>query len=561
MTEGQPNKPTPPIPPKPPAPTPAKKALVIRTMRDDLTQARRGAVPHSPAVTLMRDQGLPSQRKDPQSKGDTGTPPPIESKSPLQPSLPVATQEPEEFEAVVPTKPRNGLLITLIIIFLTLAIGAGGLWVWLYINDQVETVVVPDEDIMLTLAEVIPSNTLLVGYYNAANASQVSNIQQAWSARSTAELTMVEAIAGDPRLLLSRGISEFLYILLPGDPRFYLVIEGSDDVDQFLAGYSNIQVARVGQWRVVHSFNTSLYEQALTQGLMVQSGQSLPTGEDSFVITVSRQLLGQAHTYGDMFVPQNDYINLGVSFSSTGTGSVATLSTPIGSLVPPPVAVDATDILQRVPGDAKFIKIGSSFADQNHRATTPTTTQLFADFTDPYAYYERIGEDGVRDVGLVFRIPETLQGTFAAPDVAVEEALGGLIVAANLGERPSAGLTFADVTYQEVPLRYVNISTNQLALDYAVEGDFLMAATSREGMETAITVAQQGLPDALETPAWANINNVTNQQSNNRVFGVITQPALKRLFPGGNGATELPFGIAFDPTAITQAVAGAVALP
>lgn len=573
MTEGQLNTPVPKntTPPSSSASDPTK-GLVIRTMRDDLAQARSGgttvsqgfnAPVHPPAPPLGRSVNEKKQYAPPSPKNLTP--------SPLRPNLPLPAKgvklEPEPKR--IPKKKKSGLRLVLLVLLLLAIVGGGGAWGWLSFGDQIlgkfgiggRQPVSQGTGAIMSVDSVIPSNSLLVAHYTVTDDTQRATIKQAWDAKGAQDVTMLATLTGDPRLLLEQQISEFMYVLLPGDPRFYLVLPAGDSTDQFLAKYSNIQVAKIGQWRVIHSFNTSLYKDMLGQGSLTDSNGQLPSASTGLALMMNGQLISQLHKYGNVIAPTTGYMKLSAQLVPSEAGATVVFASLPGPLTPPPVSIDTTELLQRVPDDAEVVRIGSSFANQAFRSTAPAAAQLFNELTGPYVYYERTGNDGVNDAGLIIQIPEDKKGTYQLPDNTIEQALPAIVMAAGLGEGPASALAFIDTVYQDVALRYVNLSTPQLALDYMIDNNFITVATSREGMYTAINVLQQKASNSLSNASWSALQAATSTIGNDRIFALTRQPAIKRLFPGGEEATSLPIAVAFDPASPSQAVAGSILLP
>lgn len=555
-------------PKKPQNTRPNAAALAIRTMRDDLVDAKR-------SMTAPAPQSAETQTT---FKAPVAPPPPVggtasglkpvatenasEAINPLagkpmqkqpKPSRPMPPSGRELLAEKSPQKKkRDKVLVVLIILFALTALGAAGVWAWIFLGsgNGGQGAATPTVTTSKAFNEVIPANSMLVAHYNVSDATARQSVQSAWASHVTEDPTMSGALAGDPRLFLNQSkITSFNYVLLPGDPRYYVVLEGSDAVDQFLSQYSNVQVLKYGQWRILHPFSTDLYQQELTAGTMPQSQQIITSFSEPLVMYVAGDLLSQLYDKAGSVTSSTKTMLLAVSFGVPGDANVVRVVTK-GADVTPAVGVDdMSSIFASIPADAMFVRAGANLADR------------IPDFTKPYAYYERTGSDGFRDVGVVATIPESLRASVTLGDAAIEAALPKLFDVGQIGPQPASALTFIDSTYANTPLRYVNVDGPQKALDYAISGGQLLTATSREGMFADIDAATGTAVQTLNDTVFGHLQALTSSLGTNRAFGELTQPSLKKLLPGGAEVASLPFGVAFEVTADKSALSGVIALP
>lgn len=545
-------------------------APVIRTMRDDLQDARR--VQPQAKQTYRSPLPPPPPVPSPQGIGKVPVRPPATVPAPVSagggvPAPPLAPKLPTSLEGFAPMtakRKRDPILLVLLAVFAVAGIAAAGVWAWIFfqpsgpVEENAEIDATPK-----TLEEVIPADSLLVAHYVISSPEERALLEREWSVAGDNSPTMQQTLTGDIRLLLAQpGIDEFAYVLLPGDPRFYLVVEGAKG-DQFLAQYTNAQVGEISQWRVVHSFDTAPFTQSLASGSFASTGRQLAAGQDGpLQISLQGELLTQLHEKAALFFGDESDIQLHVSYAQEVPGLVRF---DTGTGIDVPVPVDMSALLARVPPDASLIRLGEDFSSQSFRVTSAEATQFTAALTGPYAYYERTGSDGSSDAGVVIQMPPEAVPTIVVPSQIIENALPALVAAAGLGDVPASQIAFVDSVYNETPLRYVNINTPQLALDYAVTDDFLLLATSKEGMFALLDQAG-GLPS--QTPAleadkdWATLEEVSSELGGNKVLGLITQPAIRRLFPGGEAHNSLMFAATYDGSQPTSFVtSGILVLP
>lgn len=493
--------------------------LTIRTMRDDLAQERQ------------RPSNIPISAP---------TVPPV-APGPVPPPLP--TPVPAVL-AAQPVSQSHTALIIMIVIFGILTISAVGVWGWVLLGRKnAPAGITTQQTAAKSLSDVVPANSILVASYQFTQPSDREAWARLWQSQ-TAAPSLATALTGDPRFLMSQqAVSQFVYVLLPGDPRYYVVVETTPEIENLLAEDSSVQVLSIGQWRILHSVSTTDYQQQLTAGSYASANKDVTSAGKFLSIYVSKDLIPKATA--------DQIVSIAIQ-----AGQAATLAfASEGQSIPTPaVPVDVSAVISHVPADASFIRTGASFSSEASRVSHLATAQLLRDLSGSYAYYER-GQGGAsKDIGLVIAIPQSLQQTLTVPDSSIESALPDLLNVALVSENPPSTLSFATGTYAGFPIRYVNV-TPQVALDYAVVNGFLIVATSREGMYAAID-ASLG-KTAPGNSMWTVLEQQTRNLGTERSFGYITQPALRHLLPGGDQQQTLPFGAAFE----NSAVSGLIAIP
>lgn len=537
--------------PKPPS------SLSIRTMRDDLREAKRTKeADRKPFEAPVRTPAPPSPGSIGTRKPAPPTPPEPQSPNSLQPRLP-----PPETTTKHPRAKHDKLLVLLVIVFIVSALAAGGVWAWIFFapTDNIAPRAIEETEEPKTLAEIVPESSLLTAYYQVSDETRRTALGELWQTGS--QPTMRETLSGDPRLLLNLpSVQQFAYVLLPGDPRLYLVVEGTEEVDQMLAERSDIQVLRISQWRILHTFSTDLYAENLTQSTRADQGKAVESFGRPLTMYLADELVLELHGYARVVAGESDELTVSIDFERTEDEMVTVqFRSEPGVGAPFVPGQDISSVLPAVPADATFIRTEAALANQVHRVQAPAGVELILSLSEPYAYYERMGNDGLIDAGVVATIPADLLGSITLPDATIEQLLPILYTTAGFGEASAAQLAFTDTAYADVPVRYVNVDTPAQALDYAVLDAILGLATSREGMFALIDVFQGTQANASTT--WGSVEEHTRELGPNRTFGVLTQPAIKRLLPGGESRDSISFGLAFDTSVEPPVFEGALILP
>lgn len=549
-----------PVPPKPAAPVPAP--IVIRTMQDDLADLKKAVVAAPkviPAPVPVRSVLPPVPIRPITRTSITATavsaPAAVPQRFPLPP-------KPQKTVTTPPPRPqrhwgRRLLVVFLVLIFLG-GTGLGGWYAWNKWGGV--TQLITKTPVVVPANEVLPAQTqLLIGYHLASPADRAA-IKAAWQTSSG------QLMAGNPSTLLADdAIQELYYVVLPDETRPYLVAPKTAASQQVFSQLDPDQVLEQDGWYIAHTLAVAAYQAALEQG---KRTTTLPAGEPIVLEMVSPALqqLRQSLAGKNFAAGQLQGLNLNGKFNSDATALTFTGSSSWRTTLPE----GNTDLrlLVMIPGDATVVRLGSNFQEDIGRwqevakvissqlLDPPAVSSLVKQLATPYAYYHRLGPDGSLDVGLVIELPAILRGQLVLGDSALEEglqALTGLLQIPNIPvEFPQ--IAFTDTTYNDLPLRYVNLVGPTQTLDYAISGNHLLISTSKEGMRTLIDTtkgagASFSPPAAWVIPAGREV-----------ILGSISQSALLELLPHDAKLTTLPFGLAISPREAAVAVEGIVQL-
>ncbi len=537
---------------------------VIHTMRDDLADAKKSGppvLPAAPAKPITLDATPPLR---------TGDLPVSNQKLPLPPAGPKLAQV-----MAPPQLPkRRGKTKWLVFFLLLLVVGGalgGGLWWWLQYYQAGNNNVGVSPETSLTAAQVLPEDSSLIMGYRLKDGGSRQNIQKLWSNNSNnSSAPVADLLNGNPSLLLAQqDIEEFYYVLLPNDPRMYLVVPTSPFIEQTLAEQSHLQALTKGNWRIIHPLSTQSYEEAFVAGTLTDP-RSLESADASSPIvwrlspSFARSLHDNPVAINILAVALAD-TPLAGTFTSTkdiilfGNGPTAAAT---------PISVAKQDsLLTLLPQDVTFAWLGADLANDLPSWQTaepgvqglldpavleqPQVAQLISQLQSPYAYYRREGTGSVEDFGLVVSLPESLSRTIQLGDPALEAALRALLPAIT-GQPTTVSLAFNDATYGGQYLRYLNIAGSSQAIDYVVTNDHILIASSKEGMFAlldAFTKTQPALPTAANWSALLQ-RGLVNPGNNSTVLGLIKQPAAVKLLSAS--AEQVPYLLAIPASGVDQ---------
>jgi hypothetical protein len=557
---------------KPSVPPVDIKEVAVRTMKDDLAAAKRVA-PVTPSQAVLPRRGAPikSDQATASAKEERAFPLPAKSSAP-----PIAIKPPLKKKKKVP----KVIGITLAAV-LVLALLAGSLWWFMWAQPGADVAEVAPA--VLSASDVIPANTLLVMRYRLQSSQQRTRLQQLWAGqaelvaseqpvRQGAPLTVSALLAGNPRLLLQdETVGEFFFVLLPDQPRLFLVVPQTESTKLLLAEQTAWRVLEKGNWLVAHPRDVASYDAALTARSRSQAGGLLDLpSQFSMQIDLGTgyvaQLIPSALTAGlDMPVAQPMTLQAavdadsGVLLFTTGQSAEIAASQPVNSKLP---------LLELLPADASVILVGSSVTENFGRwqpmldqtvVEQPAVQQLLSELTDTYAFYRRQGADGIEDIGLVIRLPDALQSSLQHGDETLEKALTALLPMITASPL-SGSVAFTDAAYADVPLRYANIAGHTQALDYAIVDDVLVVASSKEGMFALLDVVGGFAPSLATTRPWTEVIQQGNIVSSGDwlYLGYLQHPVLTDLLPQAVGA--LPFGVGVSGGGQPSRLSGALVI-
>lgn len=545
--------------PKQPA-QPSSQNVTIRTMQQDMesekkqptpTRANTSAAPPNPPATSSAEQGgnypLPPRTAD-----SAGQKPP-------QPPQP--TEQPQ--------RKRGGFLkkifVTVIVLFVLGGIGAGGYYVatnpellaFIPFLNQDDDPVAQEE--ASPAQEVIPSSAKVVMEYRLNTAKSRQEVVELWEDQSAGPTAngnprLLEITSGNPYTIAQQAsVEEVYYVLLEGDPRPYTLIKQNSGIDELLDSQTDVEVIEKEGWHILHPLSTSLYEQALSNGTYADddpNNQLFTSNQsDTIGLILSGTTIGQVRSgmFGDKLALGHVQ---GVMLFGNGQGKSIVFSGVSGRVSPDATAnINLADqeLLSLIPGQITGTRLGSNFAADifgleginpitaSQALENPIVRELVSELSSPYAFYRRTGESTANDLGLIIQLPRNLEAPIVLGDPTLEDGLRGLlpllVSQTNIPE-----LAFQTGEYAGVPLRFVNIGNQNVALDYAIHDEYLLIATSKEGMfeliETALeqnsSIRQSGQFGQLLT-SWAPI-----PQGNDIVLGSLNTE-VSTLLPESEG--------------------------
>ncbi len=528
-------------------PSSSKKApsTVIRTMKDDISLVSGQPARPAPAATSNRAV------TDVQAPG---------ARAPLSfiaPETQPASQMPGMPEALPfqPKRKTNNIVRVGIIFIVMIVLGAGvGGAAWYFWPYVTQTFITKEEAPVeeVALSEVIPASASLVVRYNLSSQSYKQNIVSLWQNETTTDTPIRSLVAGNPSSLTKySSMTDVAYVLLPNDPRVYVVIKKTEESDQLLSQPSGIQASTIKNWYVLHPINTAPYTTALQAGTFTNQPVSLT--KDQMMTWIADPTFVQ-NMYGNKRASSvlTERVTAKIELSGTPiqSNSNATYTTPASGSG----NVNRTSMLQITPGDADYVVSGNNFAQdviQNTKIrsafdgealTAPAVTQLFASLDTPYVYFERVGADGAADEGVIIQLPEG--SLLKTADATLEQSLLSLIPAI-VGRQSASTLAFAPAEYNGIPLRYVNLQSSTKALDYAVTSKYILISTSKEGMLSLLDLAAStATPSSLRSFANAFLTSSTSTTSSadTFIFFKTAYAIFNELYPGKDAQVPLMVG-------------------
>lgn len=577
--------PTPVAVPKPPAVPP----LAMRTMQDDIADLRKAAA----SLAASRKPPIVSSKPVSPPLAVVDRPAPISAKSVTAPMSKIVTPlstataavhfplpaRPAESQKIIATpgaRPNRHivrkLVVTLMTLIVTGGLAGGGWYGWTHRTNL--TQLIHKTPVVLSAGEVLPAQAEVLLGYNLASAEQRSSVTTAWSKVTAADTAMTTLLAGNPTTLLTDpDLKEFYYVILDDEPRPYLVVPKTVASEKLLAGIPTGQLLERGGWYIVHPLNVSPYEAALTKGNRTANVAEATSGQISLELSatmlneIRKTSAGAAYAQGQLTGVQGTS-----NFSANGgvlnfSGTTSWQTTPTGT------ALTDQLLLTLVPADVSLARFGSNWQADVTRwlevskilngdvLARPAVKALTDQLTTPYAFYQRLGEDGSPDVGLIIELPPALKGKLALGDSTIEQ---GLLAAVPLlvDRREVTPLAFTDRTYADLSLRYINLVGTTQTLDYTVTDTHLLVATSKEGMLALVDAAKGNTASVSEGPNWQGLLTAWGilPAGQDLVVGQIHQPQLLQLLPHNEQETALPFGFVITPKDAAVTMTGVVQL-
>lgn len=519
----------------PPAPTPSKSvkaplpaissapsAIVLRTMQDDIAavKAAPALVPHNGPSGNSAQKTVPSAVSAATAKSQDNTPAPAAARTL---PLPPITSGRQQKIVVPPRKQKPRVIFIAVIGSLILILSATGAAGWWYFQNRGGFSNNPGT--LAQAAELLPANASLIVQYKITSTEQRAAIASAWNnSGETASITSL--LRGDPRLLLNDpDLSELYFILLPQDTRPYLLIPRTAFTKQALSQSPDASTELLRGWYLANSVGTNPYKDALSRGVLAADNRvdelnKVPAEAPVRLMIGSGMLAEIKKDMAGDWARNGQWQNLvlagrfvpGASGQGMELSGLAQTITAEGNPLTASVVADQ-QLLTIIPGNASFILVGSSFYDDlavsiesnsffDKTVLNRSEVQaLFRQFTSSFAIYLQNSINNNQQLGLIITMPDALRETIVLGDPALETGLTSFIPA--LTGRPNlAPGSFNSGVYNDVPLRYLNLSGSSAALDYAFVDKYLLIATSKEAMFNLLdTVAGKSAP-LTSAPAW-----------------------------------------------------------
>ena len=442
-------------------------------------------------------------------------------------------------------------LLSLLVLAIVGAAGWGAVAFFFAPPAALEEEVAPD--VPATMSAIIPREASLALQYRVETPQDRAALLQLWQGSPQ---TFLQGNPSD--VLRDPGTSQILYVMLAGETRPFALMPHSDLAEEIIAQSSNLQSVNHEGWIIAHSFNPGIYKTALAAGALEDTAAvSVFNAPDS---GVARFYLGQTAlnqirktSFGDDFTvgrlsevafaghvrPQENVISLqGIGLPASGAPA---------SISPQREEGDQ-HLFSLVPADAASARLGynltqdvASWQEMSQVLdeavlSQPAVAALMEQFTSPYAWYHRLGADGLADFGLIVTLPAGLQPELQLGDASLEQALRALIPLVTK-ERLISELAFFDGELGGVPIRFVNLTGPADALDYTLTDSHLLIASSKEGMEVLLGSAAAGLPAGQaglkDSAEWGPLFTAWGALPSGRdvVVAAVNYPPLSELLP------------------------------
>jgi hypothetical protein len=531
----------------------APEAVVIRTMQDDLVQFAQqkslaaAAVPtSSPPGPVPSKSSVPVAISAPTQDSDNQT-------FPLPPRSAKTKPEKVVTEPLVKVERHMVRRVVLILVCLSLIVGGLGAagWFLLFNNASFKSLISPNEQVA-DIHDLLPKQTLFYLGYTLTPDSR-PQIRSIWEKSTVEQPSFSRLLTGDPRLLLDdTAITHLYYVVLEDDSHPYVVIPKTTQTKDMVSQSSSDQVLERSGWYILHPSQVGNYSLALQAGILDKTISSANSASSdtpsalemvltpSFVTQLRSRVANPDLNVGQLtdatLVGQISHSNESITFQGSGHWQAG------GS------QSDLTDdhLLPIIPQDARFVRLGGNFAADiaawqsiipaihSETLSRPEVKNLLSLLTGAYSFYLRsAGSGGEDDLQLIIELPASLRGKLNPGDPAIEAALPALYPLIFHREQKIPPIAFASASYGSTAIRYVNLTGSAKALDYAVTKDYLLIATSKEGMFTL-----------LDTLAGQKPNITTNTQiaalfsewgaipkSQSITIGYLTQPVLGQILP------------------------------
>lgn len=539
-----------------PVAIPAVSDLAFRTMEDDLTALRKGEPAPSipPPLATKAELPMPIPPSAPVKR-----PAPLASApaptAPASAAFPLPPKKGAKPVKIVLSPPMRGtrrilrplfLLATLLLIVGGTAVAVWYLWPLLPFGGG------GDEAGLIVQAEtILPINALAIVEYTVTTSEDRAALTSAWSV-SDKPVSFSGLFSGDPRYLLTEpDITHWFYVALENDPRLYVVAPHTQGLASLTKDTFDAAVTERDGWIIMSQLSTDPYIAALGNGtwpVISPSPFAVELGDPVIQAILPQTLLAQlrgtlAGELGKSTDAATLILNGTLNPDGTSLALTAAHVAPVEASASPalvPVTVDPT-FLSRIPGDATFVHLGvdvsqaiaayPAAAVAGHRDAA-SFLALTSQLTGPYAFYSRVGADRVQDFGFIIPLPATLTTSLQLGDPVLEDGIQAL-APLLLKQEAVATAAFTSVTYQETPLRYVNLAGPSVSIDYALVNNQLLIATSKEGMYALIDTVAARAASVEASDSWKGFLSAwgalptTNNLSFGSLAGTVLQPLLQ----------------------------------
>ena len=513
-------------PPKPPA---------IHTMQDDLMQSK------TQPASLSVKENLPPVKTPRTSSNERNLSLPFPKTAASTPSS------------------LSRIITIFVIIFAISAIIAGiSLFVFSLLSRS------SSNNQAVTAPPAVPPQASLILHYDLVHPASRKDIKNIWD-QTTSTPTLTTLLSGDPRLLMtSEDISNIYYVMLPNITQPFLVVPQTDYTHDVLFGHTvPISVSEMDNWYVAHATDADQYTGALITNNsdainlpFSDQEQSEPTSP--ITIILKQDILGQIRRdiAGEGISKPDELLTISANIGEDNVIRIdSTLKTPPDT----PGGSANQQQLSFLPDDITSAYLGNNFKEdfeqqlgfKTTQRSLPAISSLIKQLTEPYAYYQRPKKDGQADFGLIITIPLSMQDELTLGNAVFEELLPYFLTLAFETTLTST-LVFEQTVYQNIPLRYSNVPGSVHALDYAIIDNYIIVATSQEGMEKVIRTFQGANEPILTSASITSLFNSWGllPATNSLIVGRLLNQDILSILPVQPGVENVSFGVTISQSAI-----------
>src|SRR3989344_1574014 len=400
----------------------------------------------------------------------------------------------------------------------------------------------------LAITDVIPESASMVVVYDISSDANRATTRSLWASALDQQGQASNPVTGNPTELLDvSDVTSIYFFTVLDDPAPFLVVQSTETTKNYLSQLSGVKFVENGGWLIAHITTIDKYVDDIGKGTFASSSDSaLIGGSDGFVV---RYIVSPSAVTQALSLPSNMMLNRKqVVFDINESASDGALHGKYQiseSAVPAAVIPDTAQLTSLVPNDPNTLRVGDNFYNdilefqKNYSvfdATTfsePAIQQFIAKLATPYALYTRTGADGVPDTGLIIQLPGSLHAQLGHKDQVIENLLISMSPFVT-GRKLDSQIVFGDGMNGGVPIRYANLEGQTAALDYTIGDDYILIATSREGMQRLSEMAIGNGSDMLSQDPWTAIVRATQDLvPSNMVIGAIKDPATLAILPQG----------------------------